>query len=205
MEPLHNYLKKEVNSHIVVRDIIASTPAENLLTRKKIKFLTLDSFFTKSETLLSMLKNFIKYKFILKKINEKLLKNIITEDEFQKFKSDASSIYFLGFFMDQLDKMIKKLEIDIIITANNVESTMGAVTHSAKKHKIQHICIHNTAFERIDLPNYADCHIYCSDSYDYKTFLENKTKKSNIVSLGLPAYDKIYMENKIDKNYKKKI
>ena len=150
-----------------------------------------------------MLKNFIKYKFILKKINEKLLKNIITQDEFQKFKSDASSIYFLGFFMDQLDKMIKKLEIDIIITANNVESTMGAVTHSAKKHKIQHICIHNTAFERIDLPNYADCHIYCSDSYDYKTFLENKTKKSNIVSLGLPAYDKIYMENKIDKNYKK--
>ena len=47
LEPLHNYLKKEVNSHIVVRDIIASTPAENLLTRKKIKFLTLDSFFTK--------------------------------------------------------------------------------------------------------------------------------------------------------------
>ena len=135
LEPLHNYLKKEVNSHIVVMDIIASTPAENLLTRKKIKFLTLDSFFTKSETLLSMLKNFIKYKFILKKINEKLLKNIITQDEFQKFKSDASSIYFLGFFMDQLDKMIKKLEIDIIITANNVESTMGAVTHSAKNIK----------------------------------------------------------------------
>ena len=38
-----------------------------------------------------------------------------------------------------------------------------------------------------------------------KLFLENKTKKSNIVSLGLPAYDKIYMENKIDKNYKKNI
>ena len=33
--------------------------------------------------------------------------------------------------------------------------------------------------------------------------LENKTKKSNIVSLCLPT-DKIYMENKIDKNYKKK-
>ena len=194
LEPLYNYMKNDINTHIIVRDIVASSPAENLLNKEQNDFLTLDSFFTKFETFLCMFKNLFKQMKVQRKINYFLKTKQINEIQRQKFISDSASIYFLGFFMDQLDRAIKVLDIDIIISANNVESTMGAISHSAKKKKIKHVCIHNTAFERVDMPNYLDCDVYCADSDNYKSFLESKTTRKKIVSLGLPAYDKIYYQ-----------
>lgn len=117
--------------------------------------------------------------------------DVVTQETLMVPAADLASLPELALYVRQLEVAITRYRLAAVVSANNIDAFLGATTVAAERAGIPHICIHNTALERVPLPAYADCDLYVTDSESYADYLRTHGAKGRVEALGLPTYDSL--------------
>jgi hypothetical protein len=115
--------------------------------------------------------------------------DIELQEKLRLLACDLASLPELELYVRQVRESIREFGLRAIVSANNIDSFLGASTVAAHSEGIPHICIHNTALERVALPAYADCDLYLAPSDSYARFMRSSGAIGRVEALGLPSYD----------------
>jgi hypothetical protein len=193
LQPLLAASHDDYHPVVFTYDIFRNPTAYRALVTTGAPFIPLDSVLGLPRTLMSLSRGTQARRRLRDQLRRRAEKARSTQDreEALLLASDVESLVELDLFVEQVRCSIRKHRLCAVFSANNIDSYLGAITEACRAEGVPHLCIHNTAIERVRLPALADCDLYVSDSAVYAEFMRENGALGAVEALGLPYYDKL--------------
>jgi hypothetical protein len=104
--------------------------------------------------------------------------------------ADLESLPEMAVYTANLQEFVQRYRPSVVVSANTVDAYISCTTRAARAMGIKHVCIQNAAMQRIALPNYADCDIFCVEGPSLAKYLSAWVGAgARLRDCGLPKYD----------------
>ncbi len=191
LRPLAEYAAPTHRQFLLSHDIFRTPTARRTLRAAGVPFTPLEGELGPIDAVRSLLQTIRNQGAIRRDLNDRGLRPLASDRICRLLDVDLAALPELDVFVASLERAIRRRNIDILVSANCVDSYLGAATEACHRLGIRHACIQNAAFEAVRLPILADCDAYFAESRRFATFMREAGSSGEVHSIGLPYYDRL--------------
>lgn len=193
LRPLVRAAEQRYRVVLIAADIIRNPTAYKTLRDAAEPFVPVDAILGPYSTVKLMLSSLIEQRKVEQSLRQRAEEttSVLEQEQLLVPAADVASFLELKVYVEQLRSAIRTHKLAAIISANNIDSFLGATTVAAHSEGVPHVCIHNTSLESVPLPAYADCDLYVTGSRIYADYLLDHGAMGRVEPLGLPQFDEL--------------
>lgn len=190
LRPLLEHAAPTHRQFILSHDIFRNPTARRTLCDARVPFTPIEGELGRVGAIRSLLRTSRHRRTILNEL-DRLSLHSSRQRRHRLLEVDLAALPELDFFVDALECAIRRRNLDVLVTANCVDSYLGAATEACRRAGIRHACIQNAAFEAVRLPVFADCDAYFAESRRFANFMRDANALGDVHAVGLPYYDRL--------------